>query len=108
MYLPLDGRPTVDPVCQATPDIRPHAPQRRARVTLPLADLMRGGGDAITVERALGGVLGVVHAYVNPSTEMAYIEYDPERTGVDRLKRAVQSAGRPPGERQGEESTWKR
>ena len=60
------------------------------------------------MERALGGVPGVVHAYVNPSTEMAYVEYDPERTGVDRLKRAVQSAGRPPGERQGEESTWKR
>ena len=92
MELPLDGRPTVDPVCQTTPDARPHAPQRRVRVTLPLADLMRGGGDAITVERALGEVPGVVHAYVNPSTEMAYIEYDPERTGVDSLKRAVQSA----------------
>ena len=97
MELPLDSRPTVDPVCQATPDARPHVSQRRARVTLPLADLMRGGGDAVTVEQALGEVPGVVHAYVNPSTEMAYIEYDPERTGVDRLKRAVQSAGQPPG-----------
>ena len=101
MDIPLDGRPTVDPVCQATPDARPHAPQRRVRGTLPLADLMRGGGDAITVGRALGEVPGVVHAYVNPSTEMAYIEYDPERTGVDRLKRAVQSAGRPPGRETG-------
>ena len=101
MDLPMDGRPPVDPVCQATPDVRPHAPQRRARVTLPLANLMRGGGDAITVEQALGEVPGVVHAYVNPSTEMAYIEYDPERTGVDRLKRAVQSAGRPPGRETG-------
>jgi len=53
------------------------------------------------VEQALGEVPGVVHAYVNPSTEMAYIEYDPERTGVDRLKRAVQSAGRPPGRETG-------
>jgi len=101
MDIPLDDRPTVDPVRQGTPDARPHAPQRRARVTLPLADLMRGGGDAITVERALGEVPGVVHAYVNPSTEMAYIEYDPERTGVERLKRAVQSAGRPPGQETG-------
>jgi len=101
MDIPLDGRPTVDPVCQATPDARPHAPQRRARVTLPLANLMRGGGDAITVERALGEVPGVVHAYVNPSTEMAYIEYDPERTGVDSLKRAVQSADRTPGREKG-------
>src|SRR3970040_2442906 len=48
MDIPLDGRPTVDPVCQSTPHARPHAPQRRVRVTLPLADLMRGGGDAIT------------------------------------------------------------
>ena len=101
MELPLDGRPTVDPVCQATPDARPHASQRRVRVTLPLADLMRGGGDAVTVERALGEVPGVLHAYVNPSTEMAYIEYDPERTGVDRLQRAVQSVGRPPGRETG-------
>ena len=101
MDIPLDGRPTVDPVCQATPDARPHASQRRVRVTLPLADLMRGGGDAVTVEQALGEVPGVVHAYVNHSTEMAYIEYDPERTGVDRLQRAVQSAGRPPGRETG-------
>ena len=101
MDLPMDGRPPVDPVCQATPDARPHASQRRVRVTLPLADLTRGGGDAVIVERALGEVPGVVHAYVNPSTEMAYIEYDPERTGVDRLKRAVQSAGRPPGREKG-------
>ena len=108
MDIPLDDRPTVDPVRQGTPDARPHAPQRRARVTLPLADLMGGGGDAITVERALGEIPGVIHAYVNPSTEMAYIEYDPARSGVDRLKRAVQSASRPATERQGEESTWKR
>ena len=101
MDLPMDGRPPVDPVCQATPDARPHAPQRRARVTLPLADLMRDGGGALTVERDLGEVPGVVHAYVNPSTEMAYIEYDPERTGVDRLKRAVQSAGPPSGREKG-------
>ena len=73
MDIPLDGRPTVDPVCRGTPDARPHAPQRRARVTLPLADLMRGGGDATTLERSLGEIPGVVHAYVNPSTEMAYI-----------------------------------
>jgi len=101
MDLPLDGRPTVDPVCQATPDARPHASQRRVRVTLPLADLIRDGGDAVTVERDLGEIPGVVHAYVNPSTEMAYIEYDPERTGVDRLKRAIQSAGPPPGRETG-------
>jgi copper chaperone CopZ len=58
------------------------------RITLPIDDLSCGGGGALIVERALARTPGVVYVYVNPATEMAYIEYDP-----DRLVKVVEHAG---------------
>lgn len=64
---------------------------KNRRVTLPIYGLRRGG--TLTVERALAKVLGVVQVYVNPATEMAYVEYDPLLTGPERLVRAIEERG---------------
>ncbi|MCC7368782.1 MAG: heavy-metal-associated domain-containing protein [Chloroflexi bacterium] len=63
------------------------------RVTLAIYGLSCGGGGALGVERALEGTPGVLRAYVNPLTEMAYVELDPGSTTHDRLVAAVRHAG---------------
>lgn len=50
------------------------------------------------VERALARTPGVVYVYVNPATEMAYIEFDPTLTDPDRLIASVEGAGFRAGE----------
>jgi len=67
--------------------------QSTARVTLPIIGLACGGGGALTLERVLQRMAGVVRAYVNPATEMAYIEYDPDRIDLPALKSLIESAG---------------
>jgi copper chaperone CopZ len=63
------------------------------RVTVPIEDLSCGGGGSLQVERALARLPGVVYTYVNPATEMAYVEYDPERVDKERMVKAVERAG---------------
>lgn len=63
------------------------------RVTLPIYGLGCGGGGALAVERTLSKTTGVRRAYVNPLTEMAYIEYDPALTDLEQLGAAVAGAG---------------
>ena len=63
------------------------------RITLPIDDLSCGGGGALIVERALALTPGVVYVYINPATEMAYIEYDPALSDPDRLVKVVEHAG---------------
>ena len=65
----------------------------RARVTFPIVGLGCGGGGAFTVEHALHKTPGVARAYVNPATEMAYVEYDPARTDRSALERVISSLG---------------
>jgi plastocyanin/copper chaperone CopZ len=60
--------------------------------------LQRGGGGADEVKRTLANVHGVVRAYVNPSTEMAYVEYDAELGDPDVLLAAVEHSGYKAGE----------
>lgn len=45
------------------------------------------------VEKALKNLDGVLQARVNLATEMASVEYDPERLGVADLEKAVRDAG---------------
>ncbi len=52
-----------------------------------------GGGGALTLERALGRLAGVIRVYVNPATEMAYIEYDPEKVAWESLEAVFQACG---------------
>ena len=68
------------------------------RLTLPIYDLSCGGGGVLIIERALARTLGVVYVYVNPATEMAYVEYDPALVDPDRLMKAVEHAGFRAGE----------
>jgi Cu+-exporting ATPase len=63
------------------------------RVTVPIRDFGCAGSGALIVERALLHVPGVVRAYVNAATEMAYIEYDPTCTGLEQLLAAVEHTG---------------
>jgi cation transport ATPase len=63
------------------------------RLTVPIEDLSRGSGNLLQVERALVRLPDVVHAYVNPATEMAYVEYDPEQVDNERMLKAVKQAG---------------
>ena len=71
---------------------------KNRRVTVFIYELGCGGGGALTVERALAKVPGVVQVYVNPVTETAYIEYDPAVADVDGLIAAVESVGFRAGE----------
>ncbi len=68
------------------------------RLTMAIYGLACGGGGALTVERALAKLPGVSRVYVNPATEMAYVEYDPERLSWEQLVAAVESAGFRAGE----------
>jgi hypothetical protein len=70
-----------------------------ARVTLPLDNLGCGGGEALTIERAIARLPGVSEVYINPLTEMAYVVYDPAlidseylRADLDRLGYGISSA----------------
>ncbi len=63
------------------------------RITLPISDLSCGGGGVVIVERALARTAGVVYVYVNPATEMAYVEYDSTVSDPDRLMKVVEHAG---------------
>jgi copper chaperone CopZ len=67
------------------------------RVTVPIFGLGCGGSGADTAERALERTPGVRHAYVNPATEMAYVEFDACACSAEALKDAIRSAGLRPG-----------
>lgn len=63
------------------------------RMTLPIYHLSCGGSGVLIVQRALARTAGVQHVYVNPATEMAYVEYDPAQADLTRLIQAVEHAG---------------
>ncbi len=63
------------------------------RVTFPIYNLSCGGGGSLTIERTILRVDGVRNAYVNPATEMAYVEFDPSRCTPDVLTEAVERVG---------------
>ena len=64
-----------------------------ARVTIPIVGLTCGGGGALSVERALQARPGVIRAYVNPATEMAYVEYASGKVTADDLVKVVEGLG---------------
>jgi cation transport ATPase len=63
------------------------------RITLPIYNLGCGGGEAVGIEQALAQAPGVVYAYVNPLTEMAYVEFDPTRTTFIQLAAVIERSG---------------
>ena len=63
------------------------------RITLPINDLSTRGDGVLIVQQVLAQALGVVHVYINPSIEMAYIEFDPALNDPVRLVKVVEDAG---------------
>jgi copper chaperone CopZ len=60
---------------------------------IPIYGFGCGGAGAATIERELAAADGVLRAYVNPATEIAYIDYDPAETDPWSLARVVEEAG---------------
>lgn len=63
------------------------------RLTLPIEGLGCGGGGALTLERALAKLPGVARVYVNPATEMAYVEIDGARCSRGDITRVIECLG---------------
>lgn len=70
------------------------------RCSIPVYGLACGGGGALTVERALSRMPGVLSVYVNPATETAEVEVDDEQVGLDALSKAIKRCGFRPGKPQ--------
>ena len=62
------------------------------RVTLPITGFGFLGSGALIIERALFRVPGVTYAYVSAETEMAYVQYDPERCSLATLRDMITRA----------------
>jgi cation transport ATPase len=67
-------------------------------VTIPIDGLYCGG--ALTIERELASLPGVIRAYVNPLTEMAYVAFDPSASSASQIQVAIRELGYWPGEPQ--------
>ncbi len=64
---------------------------RTQTVTIPIFGLSCGA--PLVLERVLAKTPGVIRAYVNAATEIAYVEYDPAVSSPDQMVAAVQHAG---------------
>lgn len=51
------------------------------------------GGAALSLERVLERLPGMVEVYVNPATEIAYIEYQPRLVGSEQIVGAIEGLG---------------
>lgn len=67
------------------------------RLTFEIDGLTCGGGGALTAERVLARLPGVMRVYLNPLTEMAYVEIDPDAASEQQLVAAVADLGLRPG-----------
>jgi copper chaperone CopZ len=63
------------------------------RVTMPIYGLTCTTGETMLAERALRKVRGVTYVYVNPATEMAYVEYDATICQPEQLTTAMARTG---------------
>ena len=62
-------------------------------MTIAITGFGCGGGGSLVVERAIGKVPGVLRVYVNPATEMAYVDYDPQLMERAQLIASVERTG---------------
>lgn len=64
---------------------------------IPIYELGCGGAGAQAVERELAAIDGVIRVYVNPATQVAYVDFDQAETDASAIAGAVQRAGYRPG-----------
>jgi copper chaperone CopZ len=67
------------------------------RLTFEIDGLTCGCSGALTAEQALARLPGVIRVYVNPLTEMASVEIDPDAASEEQLVDAVADLGLRPG-----------
>lgn len=65
----------------------------KERVTIPIFGFACGGGGCLMAERALARIAGVIRVYVNPATEMAYVEFDLDLATPQQLVAALKAVG---------------
>jgi copper chaperone CopZ len=65
----------------------------KQQITVPIFGLSCSGGGSLLAEQALGKLPGVSRVYVNPATEMAYIEYNPVICDAEQIHRAIEHVG---------------
>lgn len=70
----------------------PHRAVETQRATVVIHHLTCAG-DAQRLEGALARLPGVVAAYVNAATEMAYVEFRPAEAAVHDLVRVIRQTG---------------
>ena len=63
------------------------------KITLPVVGLSLGGCGALTLEREIRRFSGVSEVYVNPATENAYIDYDPEGVTATAIADKIRELG---------------
>lgn len=66
-------------------------------VSIPVFGFACGGGGALTVERVLARLPGAVSVYVNPATELAEVDFDPDQVTVEELCKGIRRCGFRPG-----------
>lgn len=69
------------------------ATRQTEHVTIAITGFGCGGGGSLQAERAIAKVPGVRRVYVNPATEMAYVEYDPHVADIKQFAAAVERTG---------------
>ena len=62
-------------------------------ITIPVYNLGCGGSEALIIERALSHTPGVAHVYVNPATELAYVDYDSALASPEQLQAIINDLG---------------
>lgn len=63
------------------------------RLTLPILGFGCSGGGALTVERSLARLHGISRVYVNPATEVAYVEFDANKCSPGDVIAAIERTG---------------
>lgn len=63
------------------------------KAAFPILGLACGAGGALLVEKVIKGLPGVLSVYVNPATEKAYVEYEPETLTQERIAETIKKAG---------------
>ena len=66
---------------------------RTQHTTVPLQSMGCASGGRAAIEQALLDIPGVLRAYVNPVTEMAYVEFDPALSDAQVIGAAIRQTG---------------